>query len=194
MDVKLSQKTFKALANSTRIAILKQLDKRKFTQSELSENLGFAVPTIKQHIFDLEKADLVLVVDEGRKWKYVELTKNGKAILHPEEKKIWILLGTLSVAIIGGIITFVKNSVSQIKVFPEAKMFIEETSITQDAVIFSANRGEIAPTVTKSFFQSPILIYVFIFLAIVSAFSIVFYLIKRNKRLKLLKNIGGNLK
>ncbi len=247
MEVKLSQKTFKALANPTRIAILKELDKRNYTQSELAETLGFAVPTVKQHVQDLEKADLVEIIDEGRKWKYIKLTKDGKAILHPEEKKIWILLSTLGASIVGGIITATRKIVAPVTekfaVVPEiaeeslagAKTFAEETVKTtavdsartiagpvatsasapgsapllQEAVVQTAQapvqaiaqetinqavQVPIIPIITKTpeiISQTPILIYVFIGIAILSALGIVFYLIKRQKRLKWLGKVGG---
>ena len=191
MEVKLSQKTFKALANPTRIAILKQLDKRNHTQSELSENLGFAVPTIKQHIHDLEKAGLVSIVDEGRKWKYIKLTKDGKAILHPEEKKIWILLSTLGASIVGGIIAATQKAVQPaFAPAPGAKMLAEEavTTATQDAA-FAAR--EAVATTAAPIVQTSILVYVFIAIAILSALGLVILLIKRKKRLKFLTTVRG---
>ena len=245
MEVKLSQKTFKALANPTRIAILKELDKRNFTQSELSENLGFAIPTIKQHLQDLEKAGLINILEEGRKWKYVELTKDGKAILHPEEKKIWILLGTLGASIVGGIITATKKVVSPMtqKIAPLAekvpelaegavkgvKTFAEETVATTAAdsmqvvkdtagseivtraggpvvqeVVNQAVQAPVAPIMThpplapetaaQAIQQTPIIVYVFIAIAILSALGILFFLIKRKKQMKWLKKFGGKSK
>jgi len=194
MEVKLSQKTFKALANPTRIAILKQLDKRRFTQSELSENLGFAIPTIKQHLQDLEKAGLVSILDEGRKWKYVELTKDGKAILHPEEKKIWILLGTLGASIVGGIIAATQKIVARPAARPEAKMMFAEEAVATAApqVADAVGGGPVATTAAVA--QTPVLVYVFIAVAILSALGILFFLIKRKKQMKWLKFIGGRKK
>ena len=50
----LDQDTFKALATGTRVKILKTLDKRRHTQSELSAVLKMSVPTIKEHLSALE--------------------------------------------------------------------------------------------------------------------------------------------
>ncbi len=235
MEVKLSQKTFKALANPTRIAILKQLDKRNFTQSELAEMLGFAIPTIKQHLQDLEKAGLVEILEEGRKWKYIKLTKDGKAILHPEEKKIWILLSTLGVSIIGGIITATKKAVSPVAKLassplekaPAAEAVVEtgvrsfaeetvKTTVVDSARVAAAGspapafaqetvnqaiQAPITPIMTQppltpdvaaqTLQQIPVLVYVFMAIAFLSALGIVFYLIKRHKRLKWLKSVRG---
>ena len=88
----LDKSAFKALASDTRVSILKELDKRRKTLTELSETLNLAVATVKEHVEQLSKSGLVSMKDEGRKWKYYDLTEKGKAILYPERKKIWVLL------------------------------------------------------------------------------------------------------
>ena len=94
MDEKitLDMKTFKALAQDTRIAILKELGKRRKTQTELAKHLNLSNSTIKEHLDNLEEVLLVKQIDEGYKWKYYELTKKGKNIIYPHETKIWISL------------------------------------------------------------------------------------------------------
>ncbi len=94
MDEKitLDRKTFKALAQDTRIAILKELGKRRKTQTELAKQLNLSNSTIKEHLDNLEDVFLVKQIDEGYKWKYYELTKKGKNIICPHETKIWISL------------------------------------------------------------------------------------------------------
>ena len=91
----LDKSAFKALASDTRVAILKELDKRRKTMTELSETLNLAVATVKEHVEQLSKSKLVVVKDEGRKWKYCELTEKGKAVLYPERKKIWVMLASV---------------------------------------------------------------------------------------------------
>ncbi len=94
MDEKitLDRKTFKALAQDTRITILKELGKRRKTQTELAKQLNLSNSTIKEHLDNLGEVDLVKQIDEGYKWKYYELTKKGKNIIYPHETKIWISL------------------------------------------------------------------------------------------------------
>ncbi|RLG13288.1 MAG: hypothetical protein DRN71_05135, partial [Candidatus Nanohalarchaeota archaeon] len=94
MDEKitLDRKTFKALAQGTRITILKELGKRRKTQTELAKQLNLSNSTIKEHLVNLGEVDLVKQIDEGYKWKYYELTKKGKNIIYPHETKIWISL------------------------------------------------------------------------------------------------------
>ncbi len=96
----LDRATFRALASDTRVEILKELDKRRKTLTELSDSVGLAVATIKEHISSLSASGLVEVKDEGRKWKYYELTEKGKAVLYPERRKIWVMIAALFFAVI----------------------------------------------------------------------------------------------
>jgi len=42
---------------------------------------------------NLSRADLVVQIDDGHKWKYYELTHKGREILHPEGSRVYIILG-----------------------------------------------------------------------------------------------------
>lgn len=106
MELKLDSKTFKALANEKRVDMLKLLGERRHTQSEIAGELGLAVPTVKEHLSALVSAGLVEQHDEGRKWKYYSLTKSGKAVLAPEETKIWIMLGVFVLSAVGAAYRF----------------------------------------------------------------------------------------
>ena len=88
----LDQKTFKALANNTRVEILKELSKRRKTQTELAHALGLSVVTIKEHLGKMSDVHLIKQKDDGHKWKYYDLTEKGKCVLFPERKKILIVL------------------------------------------------------------------------------------------------------
>ena len=85
---------------------MKFLDKRRYTQSELSGELKLSVPTVKEHLDALEKAGLVKKLEEGYKWKYYALTEKSKCLLDPERKKVWILLTSLLISLTAGILTF----------------------------------------------------------------------------------------
>ncbi len=93
-EITLDKEVFKALAGDTRVSVLKSLLERRKTQSELAKELSLAAPTIKDHLDILQKAQLVREVDDGHKWKYIELTIKGKSILQPSDKRIMVLLGT----------------------------------------------------------------------------------------------------
>ncbi len=103
----LDRAAFRALASDTRVEILKELDKRRKTLTELSDSVGLAVATVKEHMSSLTSSGLVEVKDEGRKWKYYELTGKGKAILYPERKKIWVMIAALLFTVLlSGYMTF----------------------------------------------------------------------------------------
>ncbi len=109
MEISLDKETFKALASQTRVDVLKLLGQRRYMQSEIASVLNFSVPTVKEHLSALEKAGLVERHDEGRKWKYYSLTRKGHGVLHPEELKIWIVLGLFLFSIVGGIYTYLRT-------------------------------------------------------------------------------------
>lgn len=106
MELKLDKQTFKALSNETRVEVLKALEIRRHTQSELAESLDVSVPTIKEHLDALVKAGLIERFEEGRKWKYYGLTSKGKGILQPEELKIWIVLSLFVFSAVGSAVSF----------------------------------------------------------------------------------------
>ncbi len=99
----LSKNEFKALSSDTRTTILKILDERNHTLSELSIKTEMSAPTIKQHTKILIDSGLIELKDEGRKWKYYCLTKKGKELLNSNENKtnILIILSSTIVVLLG---------------------------------------------------------------------------------------------
>jgi DNA-binding transcriptional ArsR family regulator len=93
--ITLDKKVFRSLASDSRISILKSLDMRRKMLTELAKELDMSPSTVKEHMDSLRKAGLVILKDDGHKWKYYELTRDGKNILHPGDTKIWVIL-TLS--------------------------------------------------------------------------------------------------
>src|SRR5436309_89421 len=90
--VTLDQASFRALASEVRIEVLKKLDERRMTVTDLAGALSLSKPTLLEHLEKLQQADLVKRLDEGRKWIYYELTGRGKKILHPERVTIVVSL------------------------------------------------------------------------------------------------------
>lgn len=97
--ITLDRETFKALAVDTRVKILKILEERQHTLTDLAEELDMAPSTIKEHLDRLVAAGLIKQIDKGMKWKYYRLTSKGKEIVNPYEKKVWIVLAITVVAI-----------------------------------------------------------------------------------------------
>lgn len=96
--ITLDMASFKTLASDSRIAILKSLDERRKTLTELSKRFDLSASTVKEHMEKLTEADLVRLVDDGHKWKYYELTRKGRQILHPGTTNIWVMLAVTSLA------------------------------------------------------------------------------------------------
>lgn len=101
--ITLDAETFKALASTTRLSVLRALDERRKTLSELARDLDLNKATLHEHLGLLSAAGLVRKRDdEGRKWIYYELTWTGSRILHPQETTTFNVLLGLSVAAAGG--------------------------------------------------------------------------------------------
>ncbi|HYM39517.1 MAG TPA: winged helix-turn-helix domain-containing protein [Thermoplasmata archaeon] len=92
--ITLDQESFKALASEVRVDILKRLDERRQTVTDLSSLLSLSKPTLLEHLEKLQTAGLVKRVDEGRKWIYYELTAKGRKLLHPEKVAIVLALSS----------------------------------------------------------------------------------------------------
>lgn len=87
--------TFRALGSKTRLEILKKLKSRRMTLSELSDVLGMHASTVSEHLAILERAELVLKNDEGYKWKYYSLTKDGERLFFPKDTGVVLPIGII---------------------------------------------------------------------------------------------------
>src|SRR5256886_7529191 len=90
--ITLDQESFKALASDVRVGILKRLDVRRETVTDLSGLLNLSKPTLLEHLEKLQAAGLVKRIDEGRKRIYYALSDTGRKILHPERAAITLAL------------------------------------------------------------------------------------------------------
>ncbi|MGP8320198.1 MAG: ArsR/SmtB family transcription factor [Methanosarcinaceae archaeon] len=109
-SIVLDQQKFEALSSEIRINILKSLDNRPMTVSELSIEIGSAKSTLHNNLHILKDTGLIDIRKDKRKWVYYELTLEGIYLLHmdyaehPDEQnqfKIFIVLGIAVVASIG---------------------------------------------------------------------------------------------
>ena len=89
----LDQPTLKALAGETRVKILKLLDNKQMTPSDIAYELKMSLPTVGEHLKALVDADLVDREETTRKWKYYSLTQKSRMLLHPNTTTIWFILG-----------------------------------------------------------------------------------------------------
>jgi DNA-binding transcriptional ArsR family regulator len=103
VKITLDAETFRALASTTRLTVLRALDERRKTLTELSRDLALNKATVHEHLQLLTSADLIRKRDdEGRKWIYYELTWRGQRLLHPQETTTFNVLLGLGVLAAGG--------------------------------------------------------------------------------------------
>lgn len=128
--ITLDRDTFKALAVDTRVKILKILDDRQHTLTDLAEELEMAPSTIKEHLDTLVAAGLIRQVDKGMKWKYYKLTMKGKQIVNPYEKKVWIILAS-SIAMLGASMYLLLVKLKEITGITIIETFKSSNAITE---------------------------------------------------------------
>lgn len=78
--------------------MLKKLAARRMTASELAAELGMKVQSAAEHLEKMEAAGLVSR-EKRAKWVYYALTQKGRAVAEPGEKRVWMLLGTIVIAL-----------------------------------------------------------------------------------------------
>ncbi|WP_067052742.1 winged helix-turn-helix domain-containing protein [Methanofollis ethanolicus] len=103
--IPLRRETLEVLSSEQRVQILKHLDKRRMTITELSEEMECAKSTVHHHVEKLIASGFVAAIDEGHRWVYLELTTQGHMILHPSERtRIVLLLTSIPFAFLGGMV------------------------------------------------------------------------------------------
>ena len=103
-EIKVSRNMLKIMSVESRIAVLKALELRQMTASELARFLNKHVTTVSFHLDKLTKAGLTERVERpDRKWVYYKITKHGKKILHPQPYTRITLLFSIAVIIITGL-------------------------------------------------------------------------------------------
>ncbi len=138
----LDDKSFKALSADSRVNILKKLKERRMTLSELSQRLMLKNSTVKEHCSILLNADLISKIDEGRKWKYYQLTGKGKQVIQPslfEEAKVFVML-SITAAFFAGIILIILQS-NGFNTFPNNNLGELQTVGTMDRTFIEEDVG-----------------------------------------------------
>jgi DNA-binding transcriptional ArsR family regulator len=105
--MEIDRKTLKALSADTRLDILKSLGKRRKMPSELSKELGLAVPTVTEHLERLEDAGLIRREETGHKWVYYDLTEKGSNLVRPRIPVQFVLVLSISVIIIAASFVYI---------------------------------------------------------------------------------------
>lgn len=92
--ITLDREVFKALASDTRLDILKALDERQKTVTELARELSLNKATVFEHLEKLAVVGLIQKLEDDRKWVYWQLSWKGRRLLHPEKITLAILLSS----------------------------------------------------------------------------------------------------
>lgn len=110
-EFKVSKSLLKTLTVDTRTNILKALDNRPMTASELSRKLDKHVTTISEHLQKLKNSNLVERVERpGRKWVYYKLTRPGRSIINPESYRWVFVLSVIFMSFVGSLYFVTANS------------------------------------------------------------------------------------
>lgn len=101
-EVPIRHAAIKLLASDTRLNILKLLDTRRMTVSEMSRALSLNKSTVHEHLGKLVEGGLIKRDEsEEREWVYYELTKTARYVLQPSSARFVLLMAT---AVFAGIV------------------------------------------------------------------------------------------
>lgn len=114
-EIIISKEMLRAINSDTRICILKSLSERQKTQTELATELKRSLPTVLEHIEQLETARLIVQLkdEKERKWKYYALTKTGRAIIEKKRMNFVLLLVSSMLAAFGSLYLLLSTQYSQ---------------------------------------------------------------------------------
>lgn len=102
--ITLDRETFKALASDTRLDILKALDVRQKTGTELAKELGLNKATVAEHLDKLAAVNLIQKLEDDRKWVYWQLTWTGRRLLHPEKITLALALSSAGASLVTALV------------------------------------------------------------------------------------------
>jgi len=119
----LDQPTLKALAGETRVRMLKLLDAKPLTQSDIAQAMKLSTPSVAEHLQALARAGLVAREETSRKWKYYSLTQKSRMLLHPNTTTIWFILGLFLFSAAATVMSAMQYFTPVAQPVAEAKMF-----------------------------------------------------------------------
>jgi DNA-binding transcriptional ArsR family regulator len=100
----IDREVLKVLSVDTRMDIIKILSEGGRTPSFVAQKLRKSDATIVEHLHALSEAGLVKkTVAPGKKWVFYSLTERGKGIISSQSRRLVIVLATSAIAFIGGI-------------------------------------------------------------------------------------------
>jgi DNA-binding transcriptional ArsR family regulator len=143
----LDQPTLKALAGETRVKILKLLDSKQMTPSDIAYELKMSLPTVGEHLKALVDAELVDREETTRKWKYYSLTQKSRMLLHPNTTTIWFILGMFLFSAAATVMSAIKYFAAPGLAFGDAapRLMMAKETVAESAPMLAA-----APTADQA--------------------------------------------
>ncbi|MCS3900450.1 winged helix-turn-helix domain-containing protein [Methanococcus voltae] len=102
MQIEIDKKVIKALSARSRVKILKKLNQKRYTVTELSKALNLSKSTVHEHLSIMLDGGLVEKHDDGHKWIYYGMTSKGKLIINSQFEKTIVLFPLSIVAFVSG--------------------------------------------------------------------------------------------
>lgn len=179
--ITLDKDTFKVLASDTRLNILRSLDGKKMTLTELGKQTSLNKATLHEHLNKLHTAGLVKRKErEGHKWIYYKLSWKGASLLHPDNNRIVVMFTATFLVLTTGIVglfNYLKGFISAEA--GEELMYAPKGNADDGILAFEERSFEVA--------NDPVFLYIAI--ACVILFSVLFifsiWKYRQNKEQKL---------
>ncbi len=181
-EIKLTKETIKALSSETRVKIMKNLNMRRKTVSELSLELNLSKSTVHEHLTMLLKEKLIEKKENDNKWVYYELTKKGKELIQENGTKILLLLSSIVFAVLGSFSILISFTGTHLQKLNAVKIKTDEAELfNATAGAYKSASPEVARTTTNMINTTP-QTDVFFFVGVlffIIAIALVFYFIKK---------------
>jgi len=100
--MELDRPAFRALSSDTRINMLKALNERRKTVTELAKSLNLSKSAAYEHLTLLTEVELVRKIETENKWVYYELTDKGLGLLRNNLKKVIFILSSAMITLAAG--------------------------------------------------------------------------------------------
>ena len=128
--ISLELEDIKALASDSRLEILKALDGKRLSLSDITKITNLKKATLHAHLSKLLGAEFIKKKErKGHKWVYYKLTWKGECLLHPENSKIVVLFSLAFFSFPIGVIQLLNYAKGTIIGFAETHLTTETTQI-----------------------------------------------------------------
>ena len=134
---------------NTALRILKALQERNKTLSELSRELGVTKPSLLYHMLKLSERGLVRRVQNGNKFVYYSLTEKGKNFVR-------LFVSLISSSVLSYVLASLSSSDKTTEKLPALSYMVYQTIRNEIPVLYNS-------TTCTNYYVAFILAFVFIF-------------------------------